>query len=76
VAVTTRDRKDSRRNGVNGRAAKPKLLTVELLVCPICEHVGRLPSTSMGIKGYCTGPTLEPHKRVKRQPRTFREVRG
>ena len=57
---------------MSATATKP--LTVELLVCPICEHVGRLPSTSMGIKGYCTGPALEPHKRVKRKTRRFQEI--
>lgn len=49
-------------------------LTVELLSCPVCGHVGKIPVGLFDGKGFCTGPRSAPHKRMKMTPKKFVEV--
>lgn len=54
-----------------------KLLEVELLCCPTCGLVGKIPlgRGSANFKGACTGPPGAEHKRTVMRRRVFREVR-
>lgn len=52
-------------------------LEVELLVCPHpeCHRVGKLPlGTNTALKGWCTGPRLSGHPKVRMEPRRFVEA--
>lgn len=49
-------------------------LEVELLVCEVCGHVGKLPIGLFSGKGFCTGPLDARHKRTPMKARIFKEV--
>jgi hypothetical protein len=51
-------------------------LQVELPVCEVCQHVGKLPAGLFSGKGFCSGPKDAQHKRVAMKPRVFREVQS
>lgn len=51
-------------------------LQVELPVCEVCGHVGRLPIGLFSGKGFCIGPMTDRHPRVPMKPRVFREVQS
>jgi hypothetical protein len=48
-------------------------LRVELLVCPTCKFVGKLPPT-FGYRGFCMGADTQRHPKAKMQPRRFVEL--
>lgn len=48
-------------------------LRVELPVCRICGHIGKLPA-HITRKDYCAGGVHMPHKAVKMQKRLFIEA--
>jgi hypothetical protein len=47
---------------------------VELPVCEVCGHIGKLPVGLFSGKGFCSGPKDAQHKRVPMKPRVFREL--
>jgi hypothetical protein len=51
-----------------------KRLTVELPVCEVCGHIGKLPIGQFSGKGFCTGAMLNRHKRTAMKPRLFVEA--
>ncbi len=51
-------------------------LQVELPVCDICGHIGKLPAGLFSGKGFCSGPKDAQHKRVAMKPRVFKEIRA
>ena len=50
-------------------------ITIELPVCPQCGHVSKIPAGLFSGKSFCSGPKVEPHKRVKMIDRRFVEAR-
>jgi hypothetical protein len=52
----------------------PALLTVDLLVCPRCRLVGKLPTNAFVGKGMCTGAANASHPKARMVPVTFKEV--
>jgi hypothetical protein len=49
---------------------------VELPVCEVCGHIGKLPIGLFSGKGFCTGPMEDRHKRTPMVHRVFKEVRA
>jgi hypothetical protein len=49
---------------------------VELPVCEVCGHVGKLPIGLFSGKGFCTGPMENRHKRTPMVHRVFKEAKA
>jgi hypothetical protein len=49
-------------------------ITVELPVCPECEHVSKVPAGLFSGDNFCGGPKKAPHKRCRMEVRKFVEV--
>lgn len=48
-------------------------LQVSLPTCPVCSHVGKIPSTPQR-RDHCTGGTKNPHRSTKMESKLFVEV--
>lgn len=54
--------------------AKATDLSVVLPVCPVCEHIGKIPFENFGGRITCSGPIAAPHRRVNMKPVRFEGV--
>lgn len=50
------------------------MIEVELPVCPICGHVGKMPAGIFGDKTWCRGPNKAQHPRERKVPHHFRDM--
>lgn len=49
----------------------PKVLTVDLPVCELCGHVGKMPNIGKEMALFCRGPSGNPHKRQRMVQHVF-----